>query len=260
MNLIYKILINFSFFFPLLLVSTNPPFPPLSPILVVPSNIPPFLPLPSPFHMSFFILFSRKKSVISVSSVSKEVRYCALVKNIKKNRQNMSLLKSSRRRLPKFTPVNKRLNFDLNTSPPPALESGCVVLTAGSSQLLPTCDSTQFDMELDELEDIHLNGDNNNQVTKTGSSDLDTFSPCRTRSGCVYESGMKKRKFRNIGAKKKMKRNGGRSLAADNGELRERSRAASGQSGTGSVADCSENGSEHSDDNGRLFSILYQYT
>ena len=249
MNSIPPNIFFFHCYIPLLLVSTNPRFPP--PALTFPPSFPTY---PSP-HMSFFILFSRKKSVISVSPLSKEVRYCALEKNINKNRLNMSLLKSSRRRLPKFTPVNKRLNFDLNTSPSP-LDSGCVVLTAGLGQL-PTCDSTQFDMELDELEDIHLNGDNNNQVTKSGSSDLDTFSPCRTRSGCVYESGMKKRKFRNIGAKKKMKRNGGRQ-SADNGELRERSRAASGQSGTGSVADCSENGSEHSDDNGKfLFKSYY---
>ncbi len=175
----------------------------------------------------------------------------------------MSLLKSSRRRLPKFTPVNKRLNFDLNSSPSPLMAGTAAVTTLQAGGLLPACDSTQFDMELEELEDIQNNGDNNNQVTKTSSgSELDNFSPCRTRSGCVYESGMKKRKFRLAGAKKKMKRNaGGRSLhaaASDNcDDMQEngaRSRAASGQSGTGSVADCSEAGSEHSDDNGKTIS------
>ena len=58
---------------------------------------------------------------------------------------------------------------------------------------------------------------------------FDKFSPCRTRSGLVYESGVKKHKFR----------------LASRGRA-ERSRTLSGQSGTGHLADCSENESETS--------------
>ena len=78
----------------------------------------------------------------------------------------------------------------------------------------------------------------------------ENFSPCRTRSGCVYESGLKKRKFR-------LPKNGGKGGLTSSGTGKStgggRSRISSGQSGTGSVADCSENGSEPSDDLGKFY-------
>ena len=94
-------------------------------------------------------------------------------------------------------PVNKRLNFDLyegedNNDP--------------LNQL-----SNQVDIELEPLgSDEEL-------------EQIDTFSPCRTRSGLVYDSGNKKQKFQKL-----------------------RVRPLSGQSGTGHLADCSENESETS--------------
>ena len=128
----------------------------------------------------------------------------------------MSLFKPSGRRRLKdvlnFTPVNKRLNFNLDESEMEELK------TRDTGALL---DHPQFDMELDGIQ--------------LENQDSENFSPCRTRSGCVYESGRKKRKFRLSNKTKKV--------------LDGRTRIASGQSGTGSVADCSENGSEASDDN-----------
>lgn len=127
----------------------------------------------------------------------------------------MSLFKPSGRRRLKdnsnFTPVNKKLNFNLDDSD---LE---VLKTRDTGSLL---DQPQFDMELDEFQ----------------LEESENFSPCRTRSGCVYESGRKKRKFRTFSKSTKKSLDG-------------RTRSSSGQSGTGSVADCSENGSENSDDN-----------
>ena len=88
-------------------------------------------------------------------------------------------------------------------------------------------------------------------AVKSSTTNDDTFSPCRTRSGCVYESGMKKRKFRTQSSKKKLKSAGVKPVNLPDlptvESVSRRSRMASGQSGTGSVADCSENGSETSD-------------
>ena len=94
----------------------------------------------------------------------------------------------------------------------------------------------QFDMEMDtSTSDLF--------VTKPTKSESDHFSPCRTRSGCVYESGQKKRRL--AGAKRSRK-----GL---------RMRVCSGQSGTGSLADCSENSDYEAqafEDNHRLMSQL----
>jgi len=102
--------------------------------------------------------------------------------------------------------VNKKLNFGI-----PHMEDDQVLQ-----------DLHQFDLELDSME------------TSMDLSDVifqDKFSPCRTRSGRVYESGAKKRRLR---------------LASKRTKKTMRSRTHSGQSGTGSLADCSENESETS--------------
>jgi len=135
----------------------------------------------------------------------------------------MSLLKSSRRRLRLGAKkkITTRLNFeDMAMTSPPKQDD---LVTAGAE----LSDLTQFDMELDD----HTVSSSSNKC------EIDTFSPCRTRSGRVYESGLKKRKFRSQGSEKKVKKVVG-----------ERCRAASGQSGTGHVADCSDNGSDNSDE------------
>jgi len=143
----------------------------------------------------------------------------------------MSLLKQSgrlRMRIketssPNFTPVNKKLNFNFDDDQ----DEKCQILTCETSLLghdEVLLEPPQFQMELDDLQSLEA------------ALAYDNFSPCRTRSGCVYESGLKKRKFR-------VSKNKSSSKSS-------RSRISSGQSGTGSVADCSENGSEHSDDMG----------
>jgi len=103
--------------------------------------------------------------------------------------------------------VNKKLNFEVNDH-----EEDNNVLQ----------DLQQFDMELDSVE---LAMDLSEEMMH------DKFSPCRTRSGRVYESGVKKRRLR---------------LASKRSKKTMRSRTHSGQSGTGSLADCSENESETS--------------
>ena len=101
-----------------------------------------------------------------------------------------------------MSPVNKRLNFE-------------VEMKDDNDDGL----EDQFELELDQVE---LGSDEELEQ-------FDKFSPCRTRSGLVYESGVKKHKFR----------------LASRGRT-ERSRTLSGQSGTGHLADCSENESETS--------------
>ena len=103
-----------------------------------------------------------------------------------------------------MSPVNKRLNFEID-------------LKEDHDDVLE--DLNQFDLDLDQVE---LGSDEELEQ-------FDKFSPCRTRSGLVYESGVKKQKFW-LGSR-------GRT---------ERSRTLSGQSGTGHLADCSENESEAS--------------
>merc|ERR1719323_1187326 len=98
-----------------------------------------------------------------------------------------------------MSPVNKKLNFDLHVH---ENEENDVIT-----------DLHQFDLELLET-DEELEA-------------FDKFSPCRTRSGLVYESGNKKNKF----------------LVSSHRKLR--SRTLSGQS-VGHLADCSENESETS--------------
>lgn len=102
------------------------------------------------------------------------------------------------------SPVNKKLNFDLH------VHDGD---DNGSSDVLH--ELHQFDLELEHL------------GTDEELEQFDKFSPCRTRSGLVYESANKKKKFQ---------------LSSH----RLRSRTLSGQSGTGHLADCSENESETS--------------
>ena len=65
-----------------------------------------------------------------------------------------------------LSPVNKKLNFDLHDD-----EEGDVLN-----------DLNQFDLELDRL------------ASDEELENFDKFSPCRTRSGLVYESGNKKHK------------------------------------------------------------------
>jgi len=119
---------------------------------------------------------------------------------------------------PNFTNVNKKLNFNnLDES--------------GNASCDRSDDQPQFDMDLDDMLAA---------VDHNLGESFESFSPCRTRSGCVYESGLKKRKFRNY--KRKAKKSS-----------TVRSRIFSGNSGTGSVGDCSENGSDGSgDDNVNL--------
>ena len=102
--------------------------------------------------------------------------------------------------------VNKKLNFEVND-----MEDEHVLQ-----------DLHQFDLELDSVE---MAMDLSEVMMQ------DKFSPCRTRSGRVYESGVKKRRLR---------------LASKRSKKPMRSRTHSGQSGTGSLADCSENESETS--------------
>ena len=126
---------------------------------------------------------------------------------------------------PNFTNVNKKLNFNnLDES--------------GNASCDRSDDQPQFDMDLDDMLAA---------VDHNLGESFESFSPCRTRSGCVYESGLKKRKFRNY------KRKAKKSSTA-------RSRIFSGNSGTGSVGDCSENGSDGSgDDNVNLGRFNKQY-
>ena len=127
----------------------------------------------------------------------------------------MSLLNNRNRRrifgaesLPMMSPivVNKRLNFEIDDQ-----EDDHVLQ-----------DLHQFDLELDSVE---MAMDLTEEIIQ------DKFSPCRTRSGRVYESVVKKRRLR---------------LASKRSKRPMRSRTHSGQSGTGSLADCSENESETS--------------
>ena len=104
-----------------------------------------------------------------------------------------------------MSPVNKRLNFEVD-------------MKDDNDDVLE--DLNQFDLE---LEPVGLGSEEELEQ-------FDKFSPCRTRSGLVYESGVKKHKFR----------------LASRGRA-ERSRTLSGQSGTGHLADCSENESETED-------------
>ena len=120
----------------------------------------------------------------------------------KRNRKGLQFLASPS----VMSPVNKRLNFEVEINDDNA-----------ENELLP--DLHQFDLELDQVE----------LGSEEELEQFDKFSPCRTRSGLVYESGVKKHKFRLGSRQRKM-----------------RSRTLSGQSGTGHLADCSENESETS--------------
>ena len=137
-----------------------------------------------------------------------------MFRNMLESDSDTGLCKMSKRNRRRFfgtdspsvmSPVNKRLNFEVND------EDDEEVLL----------ELNQFDLEL-ESADLALDED----ILKP-----DKFSPCRTRSGLVYESGLKKHRFR---------------LASKQRKKKLRSRNHSGQSGTGSLADCSENESETS--------------
>jgi len=89
------------------------------------------------------------------------------------------------------------------------------------------CDEVMMEDELRELHqfDLELESHNTFDISLSLTKDLlrsDEFSPCRTRSGVVYESGIKKRKIQPPGSRRNKKI---------------RSRTHSGQSGTGSLAD-----------------------
>ena len=148
-----------------------------------------------------------------------------------------------------LSPVNKRLNFSFDTGDASTATSSLVtmnnnhVMSHDAETHAINCDpssSIQFDMDIDHqlalLDESYLRGGNS---TAAGGG-FDNFSPCRTRSGCVYESGLKKQRFR-LRSAKRLKTE---SAALANGEATERTRVCSGQSGTGSIADCSENGSD----------------
>ena len=79
-----------------------------------------------------------------------------------------------------MSPVNKRLNFEINNE--------------DREEKLHELD--QFDLE---LESVDLPAED--ELLKP-----DKFSPCRTRSGLVYESGLKKRRFR-VGSKQRKRNN-----------------------------------------------------
>jgi hypothetical protein len=99
-----------------------------------------------------------------------------------------------------ISPVNKKLNFEVEDP------------EEDRHSLL---ELQQFDLEL-SVHDLSLELQMN----------ADKFSPMRTRSGVVYQSGLKRRKL-HIRKKASI-----------------RSRTHSGQSGTGSMADCSGNDSD----------------
>jgi hypothetical protein len=183
----------------------------------------------------------------------------------------MSVIKaSSRRRLRNrdsttslLSPVNKRLNFSFDagdastvTSPVVSLNNNLIIgggqvnvaaMCGGREPSSSSDPATQFDMDLDQLtalDEALLRGD---ASAISGAGGFDNFSPCRTRSGCVYESGLKKQRFRQRSAKQ---RSTTKPVAANtlsstlSVTSHHRTRICSGQSGTGSIADCSENGSD----------------
>ena len=110
-----------------------------------------------------------------------------------------------------ISPVNKKLNFE--------------VMDDGENHELQ--ELHQFDLELDSID---LSLDISEELMKD-----DKFSPCRTRSGVVYESGLKRRKILTNSRRRKK---------AYTSSARQRTRTSSGHSGTGSLADCSENDSD----------------
>lgn len=120
--------------------------------------------------------------------------------------------KISRRRLLDATecrpiiPVNKKLNFELDDE----------------DEGLQLQDLNQFDLELESINNLSID-----------FQDDDKFSPCRTRSGVVYESGLKRRKELDSSSEKSRRKK--RTF-----RLRHTSSA---KSETGSMADCSENDS-----------------
>jgi hypothetical protein len=154
-----------------------------------------------------------------------------------------------------LSPVNKRLNFSFDASDAATAATSSHVVMNNNNHVMSrhaersganACDpssSIQFDMDIDHqlalLDESYLrDGGSGNSAAAGGG--FDNFSPCRTRSGCVYESGLKKQRFRLRGSAKRVKTE---RAALANGES-ERTRICSGQSGTGSIADCSENGSD----------------
>jgi len=134
-----------------------------------------------------------------------------------------------------FSPVNKKLNFsfDLDSSDLGPGQQPREAVSMGDSQ-----HHVQFDLEMDKAYDDFTSGlpgvPGVPGVPVDGQKvDQENFSPCRTRSGRVYESGEKKKR-RLRGSKRPRK-----TL---------RTRMNSGQSGTGSLADCSEEYEESEDD------------
>jgi hypothetical protein len=158
-----------------------------------------------------------------------------------------------------LSPVNKRLNFSFDASDAATATTSSHVVMNNNNHVISrhaterssanACDpssSIQFDMDIDHqlalLDESYLrDGGGSNSAAAGGG--FDNFSPCRTRSGCVYESGLKKQRFRLRGSAKRVKTER-TALLANGGEGSERTRICSGQSGTGSIADCSENGSD----------------
>ena len=175
-----------------------------------------------------------------------------------------------------LSPVNKRLNFSFDagdasaaaaaTGSVVAMNNNHVVVAQADSTTANTCDpsssssssTTQFYMDMDPqlimLDEAYLRGDG---AATAVSGGFDNFSPCRTRSGCVYESGLKKQRFRVRSSSKRVKTSAVSPAARVSGV---RSRACSGQSGTGSIADCSENGSDADENCAALSEMFFIYT
>jgi len=158
------------------------------------------------------------------------------MKSIKKSRHRIR----DKENMP-FSPVNKKLNFsfelDSSDLAPPPRENISMAMGAMGMGDHENKYHVQFDLEMDKACDDFLSNPLtfglpvDSQSQKPGvDNDLENFSPCRTRSGRVYES-VEKKKRRLRGPKRPRKT--------------PRTRFESGQSGAGSLADCSE---EESDD------------
>ena len=142
----------------------------------------------------------------------------------------MKSIKNSRHRIRDkenmpFSPVNKKLNFSFD-----ALDSSdlapqpCDAMSMGDAL---NHHHVQFDLEIYDKFNCGLPGENQ-------KVDSENFSPCRTRSGRVYE--LREKKKRRLRASKRPRKT-------------LRTRMNSGQSGTGSLVDCSEEYEESEDDN-----------
>lgn len=158
------------------------------------------------------------------------------MKSIKKSRHRIR----DKENMP-FSPVNKKLNFsfelDSSDLAPPGLAGPPPRdVNMGNMGDHENKYHVQFDLEMDKACDEFLASPHTFGFPIDGQNqkvDMENFSPCRTRSGRVYES-VEKKKRRLRGPKRPRK-----TL---------RTRFESGQSGAGSLADCSEEESEDDND------------